>query len=307
MADGSLSTSEEYTGRTVEEAINSALRALNVRRDQLEISVVSEGRPGILGVGAQPARIRAAALPEPPRPRPITQFADEDVASAPAASWPFDDEERAAAPDDGEVAAEEDEEVDIVDIEEEDEEVEEPEPVAPPVRQPRPPRAALPEDIGLATESAVDVLETLLQLMGFSARVTPREPVTPGDGAGLVAAVLDVSGAQGQDAGLLIGRKGETLAALQYMLNLIVNHQTHAHSTFGVDVEGYRQRREIALEELARRVADRVRQNGQPMTLEPMPAAERRIVHLVLAEDPDVQTVSIGEGEARKVAITPRK
>ena len=69
-------------------------------------------------------------------------------------------------------------------------------------------------------------------------------------------------------------------AEAQYMLNLIVNHQTRSHSIFGVDVEGYRRRREIALEELARRIADRVRQNGQAMTLEPMPPAERRIVHI---------------------------
>ena len=162
-------------------------------------------------------------------------------------------------------------------------------------------------DSDLVTDSAVDVLETLLQLMGIEGEVSAREPVTPGDGAGMVAAVLDVSGVDDEEQGLVIGRKGETLAALQYMVNLIVNHQTRSHSLFGVDVEGYRQRREKALGDLARRIADRVRENGQAMTLEPMPPAERRIVHIALADDPDVETISIGEGEARKVAITPKR
>ncbi|MHB8575936.1 MAG: Jag family protein, partial [Dehalococcoidia bacterium] len=170
----------------------------------------------------------------------------------------------------------------------------------------RPPREPSP-DLDLTTESAVDVLETLLQLIGLDAEVSSREPETPGDGEGMVAAVLDVIGVDEADMGLLIGRRGETLAALQYMVNLIVNHQTRTHDLFGVDVEGYRRRRETALMDLARRIADRVRANGQAMTLEPMPPAERRIVHITLAEDPDVETVSIGEGDARKVAITPRR
>ena len=95
--------------------------------------------------------------------------------------------------------------------------------------------------------------------MGFDADVTAREPETPGDGAGMIAAVLDVTGIGDDEMGLLIGRRGETLAALQYLLNLIVNHQTRSHNVFGVDMEGYRRRRETALRELALRIADRVR------------------------------------------------
>jgi spoIIIJ-associated protein len=124
-----------------------------------------------------------------------------------------------------------------------------------------------------------------------------------GDGTGLVEAVLDVSG---EDLGLLIGRRGDTLAALQYILNLMIRRRLHSRLTFGIDVEGYRRRREATLNGLARRMADRVRATGQSLTLEPMPPAERRIVHLALADDPDVLTISMGEGDARKVAITPR-
>ena len=262
----------EASGKNVEEAIRAGLATLGMTRDQVDIAILTEGRPGILGVGAQPARVtltpklRPAAPSAPaavvPPARPLAEV-------APAAAAPLDESF-----------------------------------VNQGVGEARP---ALTMDSDLVTDSAVDVLETLLQLMGIEGEVSAREPVTPGDGAGMVAAVLDVSGVDDEEQGLVIGRKGETLAALQYMVNLIVNHQTRSHSLFGVDVEGYRQRREKALGDLARRIADRVRDNGQAMTLEPMPPAERRIVHIALADDPDVETISIGEGEARKVAITPKR
>jgi spoIIIJ-associated protein len=134
--------------------------------------------------------------------------------------------------------------------------------------------------------------------------VTVREPETPGDGVGMVSAVLDI---HGEDLGLLIGRRGDTLASLQYMVNLIVSRKIKAQQLVGIDVEGYRRRREESLRGLALRMADRVRRTGRSVTLEPMPANERRIVHLTLADDPDVLTVSMGEGDSRKVAVTPRR
>jgi len=144
----------------------------------------------------------------------------------------------------------------------------------------------------------------MLRFMGVEAGVTAREPETAGDGVGMIEAVLDV---EGDDLGLLIGRRGGTLGALQYILNLIVAKQVKHRVSFGVDVDGYRRRREQTLVTLARRMADRVRGTGRSVTLEPMPPNERRIVHLALADDPAVMTVSIGEGEARKVAITPSR
>jgi spoIIIJ-associated protein len=271
MAEAPESGVSEFTGRTVDEATRNALAQLGLRRDQVEIEVLSEGRQGILGVGAQPARISVASRPAPaPVPFPVPRETPKPAETiAPVAAAPLDD----SFVNEG------------VGV----------------------PRAGLALDLDMTTDSAVDVLETLLQLMGFDATVTPREPVTPGDGEGMMAAVLDVAGAGDEDIGLLIGRRGETLAALQHLLNLIVNHQTHSDARYMVDVEGYRRRRENALRDLALRIADRVRENGQSMTLEPMPPAERRIVHIALADDPDVQTISIGEGEARKVAITPKR
>ena len=156
------------------------------------------------------------------------------------------------------------------------------------------------EDVAYARET----LEQLLGLMRLEARVTVRAAETPGDGAGLSKAVLDV---HGDDLGILIGRKGSTLASLQYLVNLIVHRRFKESAPFHLDVEEYRRRREEALRALAFRMAKRVRDTGRSVTLEPMPANERRIVHLALAQDPTVGTASVGEGESRKVAISLRR
>ena len=156
------------------------------------------------------------------------------------------------------------------------------------------------DDVGFAKET----LETMLHLMSIDAVVEVRAPETPGDGLGLSKAVLDVTG---DDLGVLIGRRGSTLASLQYVMNVIVSRKFRGNAPFAVDVEGYRRRREQSLEALALRMAERVRETGQSVTLEPMPPNERRIVHLALAEDPAVVTTSVGEGESRKVAINLRR
>jgi spoIIIJ-associated protein len=154
------------------------------------------------------------------------------------------------------------------------------------------------DDIALA----VEVLEKLLSLMSVDAVVRVREPETPGDGAQIVKIVLDISG---DDLGILIGRRGDTLGSLQYLVNLIVGRKLKAKAAFGVDVAGYRRRREESLKSLALHMAERVRTTHQLMTLEPMPPNERRIVHLALAQDATVITESIGDGENRKVVIRP--
>jgi spoIIIJ-associated protein len=153
-------------------------------------------------------------------------------------------------------------------------------------------------------EFAAQMLDRLLELMGIQADVSIRDPETPGDGLGMAKAVLDV---EGDDLGILIGRRGETLSSLQYLLNLMVSRQLGEHLSFTVDVEGYRRRREKQLNNLAFRMADQVKRTRRPVTLEPMPPNERRIVHLALAEDRQVQTSSVGEGDARKVAISLRR
>lgn len=143
---------------------------------------------------------------------------------------------------------------------------------------------------------AKEVLENLLSLVGISASVN-LEAGGSGDQAVIS---LDI---EGEDLGILIGRRGETLSSLQYLVNLIVGRRLKAGVGVVVDVAGYRQRRYESLRLLARRLADQVRSTGRSVTLEPMPAGERRIIHLELSDDPYVTTQSIGQGEARKVAI----
>ncbi len=265
--------SVEAEGRSVSEATQKALTELGLTRDQVEIEVLSEGRPRLLGFGGEPARVKAtprAAAPVPAAVRQQTEPVLED-------------------------------EDDDLEIEELDSEEEIPPP--PPPSRPRPENAPQPIDADPAeVEAAAQVLENLIRLMGVEATVAAREPETPGDGVGMNEAVLDI---EGEDLGILIGRRGQTLMSLQYILNLILSKRTNRRVAFGVDVDGYRQRREEALVGLAQRSAERVRGTGKSVTLEPMPANERRIVHITLAEDATVMTVSIGEGEARKVAITP--
>jgi spoIIIJ-associated protein len=152
-------------------------------------------------------------------------------------------------------------------------------------------------------EIAKEVLETLLSRMGVTAVVECQTKPPAGEGSGEVI-TLDVSG---DDLGILIGRRGQTLSALQYVVRLILAHQTQARVPIVIDVEGYKQRRYEALQALAQRMAEQVKSRGRPFTLEPMLAYERRIIHLTLADDPDVTTESVGEGETRKVVIMPRE
>ena len=154
-----------------------------------------------------------------------------------------------------------------------------------------------------ALRAGRETLEELLARMKINAQVLARwgEPDEPGEPRPLL---LDV---RGDDLSMLIGRKGETLSALQYLTRLIASKELGAGVNLHVDVEGYRQRREEQLRRMARRMAEQVVQRRRTMTLEPMPASERRIVHLELRGHPDVYTESVGEGDQRKVTIIPKE
>ncbi len=147
------------------------------------------------------------------------------------------------------------------------------------------------------------VVATLLAKMGLQAEVVIGEAMAPAEPGAEAPAVLDI---KGEDLGILIGRRGETLRDLQFITRLIVSRKVGHWPNLVVDVEEYRRHREQALTQLANRMADKVRLTRQPVPLEPMPPNERRIVHLALRDNPDVMTESTGEGEARKVVILPR-
>jgi len=156
-----------------------------------------------------------------------------------------------------------------------------------------------PEDAEAALRVARETLEELLQKMNVKAEVQ-AEWGTPDEDGELRPLILDVLG---DDLSMLIGRKGETLSALQYITRLIACKRLNRGVHVVVDVEGYKQRREEQLRRLAQRMAEQVVQRKRQMSLEPMPANERRIIHLELRHHPDVRTESIGEGDRRKVII----
>lgn len=143
---------------------------------------------------------------------------------------------------------------------------------------------------------ASEVLQQLLTSMGFQAGVEVRNVENP-----LTLAVI------GENLGVLIGRRGDNLAALQFMVNLILSKHRRQWPRVVVDVENYRARREESLRSLAERVAYRVRRNGRAFTLEAMPASDRRVIHLALRDRNDVETYSIGEGPARRVVVAPKR
>ena len=152
-------------------------------------------------------------------------------------------------------------------------------------------------------ETAKSILETLLSLMGVTASVMLHtEPFVEGE-EDVAPIALDI---KGDDLGILIGWRRQTLSCLQYIVRLIITHQRRAWVPIVIDVEGYKQRRYESLQTLAWRIAEQVKVTGVPFTFEPMPAYERRIIHLALADQPNVTTHSVGEGEARKVVVSPK-
>ncbi len=109
----------------------------------------------------------------------------------------------------------------------------------------------------------------------------------------------------GEGAGIVIGRYGQTLDAVEYLLNRIASHETEAPVRIAIDVEGYRERRQESLEHTARRAAEKARHTGRPVTLNPMSPRDRRIVHVALSDERGVTTRSQGEGSYRRVVVVP--
>jgi spoIIIJ-associated protein len=156
---------------------------------------------------------------------------------------------------------------------------------------------------------AVDTLKMLLELMDINGLITLQdEPIMPQNETAdeeEAAGPSIVFNITGEDLGILIGRRGQTLSCLQYITRLIVGHQTRKWLPITVDVEGYKRRRYESLHTFAKQMAEQVEANEKSFTLEPMSAFERRIVHLALSGNPGVVTESIGQGESRRVVILP--
>ena len=152
-----------------------------------------------------------------------------------------------------------------------------------------------PDSVTITSE----VLQFLLSTMDVDAVLTLKQM----HNESLDGPIFEI---EGDDAGLLIGRKGDTLSAIQFMVRYIVSHKIGERVNLMVDVEGYQDRRHQSLANMARRVAGRVADTGRSIALEPMPPSERRIVHLALSDHPDVTTESAGDGDSRQVVIQLR-
>jgi spoIIIJ-associated protein len=342
-----MSEYQEFTGKTVEEALRSARDAFGTSGlDELDFEILTPGSRGVLGMGAEPARIiaaprsalggaaprreAAAATPLPPPPSPEGGERPERGDRARGGRERYGreggrdrgrgEQRRGAAPPADRAAAEATaarpsgerhgrrpereprgprefggERTDqLTDSEQEE------------VRASRASLSIEREEIQAAEASPEalqagrEILEELLRHMGLEVNVS----VETGD-----TSKLDVRGDPDdkEALGALIGRKGERLSALQHLVNLMLSRRLGAWTRVLVDVEDYRGRRERQLREIATRAAERVRESGKMLQLEPMPALERRWIHLALREDPDVATQSIGEEPHRRVVILRRK
>ena len=204
----------ETTAETVEEAIEIALRELDVERHQIEVNVVSNGKTGVLGIGSEEAKVIVRVVDNP---------SDEIL------------------------------------------------------------EASL-------------IIESLIDIMGVDVTHSLLEESEPNSNA-------PTYNIEGEDSGLLIGRRGETLRALQLLVRLLVSRKIGQHTNLNLDVGGYQERRYRSVTGLAKRVASRVASTGRSMSLEPMPPNERRAVHMVLSDHPDVITESEGSGSERQVVI----
>lgn len=280
--------SVEASGRSIEDAILQALAKLGRTRDEVEVMVLQEPSRGTRGVGAREARVRVRVLVERLAPRGAAVISPE------AAAGFISGDEEAEFDDDGEPYVEEEE-----GFEEEGEEGEGQFRLADELTT-----SALadvmPED-ATPEEVAIEALRMILGHMGIAAEVEVR-PATED-----IPLTLNIRGLDEQQVALLIGRKGETLSSLQFIVNMIVSRQSGRRERVIVDAQNYRTRREMNLRQMAHRVADQVRASGAPIMLEAMPPNERRIIHMALAESDDIATESTGEGEQRRVVVSLRK
>src|SRR5690606_33591887 len=299
---------------TLEKAIHEGLEKLGLSRNDVIIEIVEEGSRGVLGMGARDAIVRLTPLRPPPRrTEPQAPPASPDVAEEAA--------EASMQPEEVSVQSEE--------VEEDTAPASATSPAppadaAPPTPAPaqveeeaeREPQSAMPqpasepllrapveseEELEREARIAREALLELLEHMGVEADIdvyhaepAPHEEDAPW--------ILDV---RGNDLGILIGRHGDTLNALQYITRLIVSRELQRRANIVVDVEGYKARREESLHKLAERMAQKAIQSGRTVTLDPMPPNERRVIHVALRDDTRVETESIGTGDNRRVTIIP--
>ena len=275
-------TTLEIIAPTVEEAIAQGLAQLGLTADAVSVEVLDAGNKGFFGLGKAQVRVRLTVnpvgTPSFTPVQPVAEPAKQEKKEKRAEKKPTPAPERPAP-----ARAEKT-------------------PVAERPQEKPAPAASVeqPEDDSILDHTEA-VISRMLHLLTLEAQVSAHYGDTERDGRRNIH--VDI---RGKDLSVLIGRRSETLGAFQYIASLIVGKETQQFVQLVVDVEGYRDRREKQLIQMAKRMADQVAKTGRRQTLEPMPSSERRIIHIALRDHPDVKTESTGEDPYRKVVIMPK-
>ena len=294
----SESAYQEFTGKSVEEALKIACETFKVGLADLDFEIIAPGSKGVLGMGAEPARIVAAPASAIAGSAPKRSTEPAPRAAAPRAAAPRDAEPREAAPREAAPRAARPERSTAPRAER-------------PARAPRPERAPREEreprerrERSETTPEMIaggkEILETLIKHLDFEAEIR-----LSGEGSETVLNVAGTSPEAVEELGSLIGRRGERLQAIQHLVNLMLSRKLGEWARVTVDIEEYRGRREAQLRALARKAGERVRETGRAVQLEPMTALERRWVHMELQGAPGLATESAGEEPERRVVVIP--
>ena len=273
-------TTLEMIAPSVEEAVQKGLDQLNLSADAVEVEVLDAGSRGLFGLGSRQARVRLSIKTEPIN-SPVLPSAPAVSAGVstpvPPAAQPKPVKLTAASADPAPVVAK-----------------------TPAAAVTEPPYT--PEEAA-SLQTAEQVVNDLLEKMKIRANVnaTIRRALDDQDEDTILVNI------EGDDLSILIGRRTETLNAIQYVASLIVGKQLNSWVPMLIDVQGYRARRERQLRVLARRMAEQALHSGRRQVLEPMPANERRVIHLELRDHPQVVTESIGEEPNRKITISIKR
>lgn len=266
-------TTLEIIAPTVEEALAQGLAQLNLTADKVSVEVLDAGNKGLFGLGRTQVRVRLTVIPEGGAPLPQTEPAVLGrEAKPPRQPKPKPSDQRfdeVNASTQGKPAS-------------------------------VPSEESHPEHDALLNHTEA-VISKMIHLLNLEAQVSAHYGEQDREGRRDIH--VDI---RGKDLSVLIGRHSETLNAFQYVASLVVGRELQDWVQLVVDVEGYRNRREKQLIQMAQRMADQVAKSGRRQSLEPMPSVERRIIHIALRDHPDVKTESTGQEPHRKITILPK-
>ena len=267
------------TGKTYDLAVEAALNMLGLDRDSVSVQVLAQAKPGFLGFGASPAKVQVTY--EVPDPEPVVEAPKSALGAASRSRKPA---KKPEAPKAAEQPKQE--------VKPQPKKQEQPKEVKE-VMQPKEPKTYTPAEPGSVEEKIEKFLKGLLENMGSEA--VPHAWKEE-DSTYMVELV-------GEDLGYLIGRRGDTLDALQHLSNYAINRGVEGHIRINVDAECYRQKREDSLRRYAQKKAQQVLKAHRRTTLEPMNAYERHVIHAALQDMDRITTYSVGTEPNRRVVI----